>query len=196
MRLMGLETSYPKRKTKASLKEHLIYPYLLNKFCPISPNEVWCTDITYIPMRSGFFYLTAVMDWFSRYILSWELSNSLNTDFCIEVAEKALESATPKVFNTDQGAQYTSKRFCETLLNRGVNISMDHKGRCFDNIFIERLWRSVKYEEVYLNEYANGTEAYEGISKYMTFYNQERRHTALNKQTPEEVHFGKIRSIE
>jgi putative transposase len=193
MRVMGVETCYPKKRVRTGTDIHKVYPYLLNKFCPVSPNEVWCSDITYIPVKAGYFYLTAVMDWFSRYILSWSLSNSLDTEFCVEAIEKALERGIPRVFNTDQGVQYTSNRFTQTLLQHGVTISMDHQGRCFDNIFIERLWRSLKQEEVYLNDYIDGTDAYEGIRKYIMFYNEKRRHSALNRRTPEEVHFEKIR---
>lgn len=191
MDLMAIVTSYPKKKWKNTGQE-TVYPYLMNHFCPIASNEVWCGDITYIPTRKGYFYLMAVMDWYSRYVLAWELSNSMHTSFCIKALEKAFEKGVPRVFNTDQGSQFRSFEFSHLLLNRKIAISMDHRGRCFDNIFIERLWRSVKYEEVYLKNYVDGQEAFAGIEKYFTFYNCQRRHSALNNKTPEEVHLKKF----
>lgn len=192
MDLMTIETSYPKKRWKRSGPENL-YPYLLRSFSPIVSNEVWCSDITYIPTQSGYFYLMAVMDWYSRYVLAWDLSNSLDASFCVETLKKAFEKGVPRVFNTDQGSQFTSFEFTHLLIENKIEISMDHRGRCFDNIFIERLWRSVKYEEVYLKDYVDGQEAYEGIEKYFAFYNNTRRHTALKNKTPKEVHLKKIR---
>jgi putative transposase len=192
MRDMGIETAYPKKRWKDAGKAST-YPYLLDSFCPISANEVWCSDITYIPTRNGYFYLMAVMDWYTRYVLAWDLSNSLETSFCVLTLKRALERGTPKVFNTDQGTQFTSNEFTSLLKENNIEISVDHKGKCFDNIFIERLWRSVKYEEVYLNDYVDGLEAYENIEKYFTYYNDKRRHTALKNKTPKEMHLEKIR---
>lgn len=189
-KIMGIETAYPKRKKKNFGNEKYVYPYLLNDFCPLVPNEVWCSDITYIPTQSGYFYLTAVMDWHSRYVLSWELSNSLETDFCIQALEQAFKKGTPRVFNTDQGCQFSSRHFTELLLSKNILISMAHQGKCYDNIFIERLWRTLKYEDVYLKNYVNGLDAYESIDKYFCFYNGSRRHTALQNKTPMEKHFG------
>jgi len=193
MHVMAIEASYPKKKKKKTGPEN-VYPYLLSNFSPIVSNEVWCSDITYIPTQKGYFYLVAVMDWYSRYVLAWSLSNSIDTSFCVETLKKAFELGTPRVFNTDQGCQFTSFEFTNLLLNKNIAISMDHRGRCFDNIFIERLWRSVKYEEVYLKDYLDGQEAFDGIAKYFTFYNDKRRHSALKNKTPREVHLKEIRS--
>ena len=186
MRLMGIQATSPGPHTSRPHPEHIIYPYLLHKMEIVAPNQVWCADITYVPMRSGFMYLVAVMDWYSRYVLSWELSNSLDADFCVQALELALDNACPGIFNTDQGCQFSSDDWIGILQNHNIKISMDGRGRALDNVFIERLWRSVKYEEIYLNEYDDGHALYRGLSTYFAFYNQERRHSALGKRTPEE----------
>ncbi len=185
MQLMGLEAIYPKENLSKRRHDHKIYPYLL-KGLPIErPNQVWSTDITYIRLRSGFMYLTAVIDWYSRYVLSWRLSNTLESRFCVEALEEALENfCAPKIFNTDQGCQFTSETFLAPLLKRNIKISMDSKGRALDNIFIERLWRSLKYEEVYLKDYETVREASLSIGKYFNFFNYERPHQSLEYKTP------------
>jgi len=170
MRLMGLEAIYPKQNLSKANKEHFKYPYLLRNMKILYPNQVWSTDITYVRLSRGFVYLTSVIDWHSRYVLSWKLSNSLENSFCIEALEEALELGTPEIFNTDQGVQYTSERFINCLEKEGIKISMDGKGRALDNIFIERLWRTVKYEEIYLNNYENPRELNKGLKKYFEFY--------------------------
>jgi putative transposase len=190
MKLMGLEAIYRKPRTSKPNPENKIYPYLLRGVDINRPNQVWCSDITYIPMAKGFVYLVAVMDWNSRYILSWRLSNTLDDEFCIEAVAESLSGARPEIFNTDQGSQFTSEDFVNQLLKAGVLVSMDGRGRCMDNIFVERLWRSLKYEEVYLNPYSTTHEARRAIEKWITFYNNERPHQALGYQTPAEVHFG------
>jgi putative transposase len=190
MRKMGLETMYPKPKTTIGNKEHYKYPYLLKGLEIVIPNQVWGTDITYIPMETGYLYLVAVLDLFSRYVLSWVISDSLENDFCIYAIEKALEKGKPRILNSDQGCQYTSKRYTEILKKNRIEISMSGKGRCWDNIFVERLWRSFKYEEVYLKNYSTGKEAEEGTNWYFNFYNQERLHSSLGYQTPKAVHYG------
>ena len=189
MKVMGIEVNYPKKAWKKADKDHRIFPYLLKDFIAVNPNEVWCSDITFIPTKKGYFYLVAVMDWYSRYVLAWELSNSMDVTFCTKALKRALEKGIPRIFNTDQGSQFTSDEFTQILLSNNVEVSMDHKGRCFDNIFIERLWRSLKYEAVYLQDYEDGTHAYEGIEKYFSFYNNERMHTALQNKTPKVMHF-------
>ena len=188
-RLMGIEAIYPKKKLSIPSMEYK-YPYLLNDIAVARPNHVWCADITYIRLLNGFLYLFAVMDWHSRYVLAWRLSNTLDVQFCIEGLKASLSDFRPQIFNTDQGSQFTSKEFTELLLDNGVKISMDSKGRAFDNIFIERLWRSVKYEEVYINAYETPKQAYTGLSDYFRFYNNERLHQSLGYKTPYEVHFG------
>ena len=180
MRVMGLQAIHPKPWLSKKDDNHKIYPYLLNGVDIKCSNQVWASDITYIRMRKGFIYLVAVMDWYSRYVLSWAISISLDTAFCIEALERALEKGRPEIFNTDQGSQFTSKDFTDELLTRFVKVSMDGRGRVFDNIFIERLWRSLKYEEVYLKEYATVTEAVENITHYFHFYNEERIHQSLD----------------
>lgn len=191
MRLMGLQAVLPGPHTSRPHPEHRIYPYLLRALEIRAPNEVWCADITYIPMRLGYLYLVAIMDWFSRYVLAWELSNSLETVFCIGALNHALSQATPGIFNTDQGTQFTSEGFTGRLQGAGVQISMDGRGRAVDNIFIERLWWSLKYEDVYVRDYADGTAARTGLGRYFRFYNTERRHQALDGRRPEEVYFGR-----
>jgi putative transposase len=188
MRLMAIEGISPKRNTSRASAEHKKYPYLLSGLEITMPDQVWATDITYLPLRRGFIYLVAIMDWFSRYILSWELSNSLETNFCLEALQKALRNSKPEIFNSDQGCQFTSCEFTGQLQKSGTKISMDGRGRVFDNIFIERFWRSLKYEEVYLKNYENGTEAFRGICDYMDFYNNERPHQSLGNKTPYQVY--------
>jgi putative transposase len=191
MRLMGIEAIYPKPKTSRPHPEHKVYPYLLKGMTIDQPNQVWAADITYIPMSLGFMYLVAVMDWHSRKVLSWRISNSLDTDFCLEALSEALTRyGPPKIFNTDQGAQFTSKEFTGVLKDSGVKISMDGRGRAQDNIFIERLWWSLKYHYVYLHEFENGSALRKGLKEWFSFYNQERFHQSLDDLTPDEVYFG------
>jgi putative transposase len=190
MRLMGLKAIYPKPKLSRSECVSEKYPYLLRGLVIQRPSQVWGTDITYIRLRQGFVYLVAVMDWFSRYVLSWEVSNSLDTHFCLSALEKAFAKGTPEIFNSDQGSQFTSEAFTGRLKEAGIRISWDGRGRVWDNIFIERLWRSVKYEEVYLKDYANVTETIGGIDSYFRFYNTQRHHQALGYRTPEQVFLG------
>lgn len=195
MRAMGLAALYPKPRLSANDGGNRVYPYLLKDVALTHPDQVWASDITYIPLRHGFAYLVAVMDWASRYVVSWELSLSLETDFCVRALERALAGGRPEIFNTDQGSQFTSRAFTERLLSAGVAISMDGKGRCFDNILTERLWWSVKYEDVYLKNYATYFEANEGLEGYFRFYNEERKHTGLQRRTPSSV-YGKDRPRE
>lgn len=191
MNLMGLQAIYPRPDTSRPHPEHKIYPYLLKGVTVDHADQVWSADITYIRMRSGFLYLVAVIDWFSRYVLSWRLSNTLDSSFCVEALEAALRIKQPEIFNTDQGSQFTSGEFTGILQKREIAISMDGRGRCMDNIFVERLWRTVKYEEVYLHDYQTPSEASLGLKRYFTFYNTQRFHQALGYQTPYEVYrFG------
>jgi putative transposase len=188
---MRIEAIYPKPKLTRRNEEHKIYPYLLKGLKIERPNHVWSTDITYIRIGNGFVYLTAVMDWYSRYVLSWRLSNSLENTFCIEVLEEALTISKPEIFNTDQGCQYTSNNFLKPLTDNNIKISMDSKGRAFDNIFVERLWRTVKYEEVYLKDYQTMKDAQSSLKTYLKFYNKERLHQSLKYKTPEFIyHMG------
>ncbi len=187
MRVMGLKAIYRRPRTSKPAPGHKIYPYLLGGLKITRPNQVWAVDITYIPMSRGFLYLVAIIDWYCRYVLSWRLSNSLDVGFCVEALEEALKKGRPEIFNTDQGAQFTSEAFTELLKQHGVRISMDGKGSYNDNLFIERLWRSVKYEEVYLKAYQDGKDARAGIGNYFRFYNTERAHQALGYRTPAEV---------
>lgn len=192
LRLMGIMAIYPKKNTSKSCVAHKKYPYLLKGLQINRPNQVWCSDVTYVRLTHGFVYLVAVMDWYSRYVLSWRLSNTLDTSFCLEALEEALMLyGCPEIFNSDQGVQYTSEAFTKTLLNNGVLISMDAKGRAFDNIFIERLWRSVKYEEIYIYDYESPAVAKERLKTYFYRYNFERHHQALDYKKPAEVYFGK-----
>jgi putative transposase len=188
MRLMGLEAIYPKPRTTVHCSEHKIYPYLLRNVEIERPNQVWSTDITYIPLQGGYVYLTAVIDWYSRYVLSWRLSNSLDGAFCIAALEEALTIGTPEIFNTDQGVQFTSLAFTGCLESRGVAISMDGRGRALDNVFVERLWRTVKYEEVYIKDYEDAWQAETNLRDFFEFYCHGRRHQSLNKRTPAEVY--------
>lgn len=191
MRVMDLQTLAPKPNTSKPAPEHPVYPYLLRNLSVSRPNQAWATDITYIPLAHGFAYLVAIMDWYSRRVLAWRLSNSLDTSFCVEALEEALARfGQPEIFNTDQGSQFTADAFTHVLLERGIKISMDGKGRCIDNVFVERLWRSVKYEEVYLNDYDNLVDARAGIGRYLTFYNDRRPHQALGYQTPTSFYDG------
>ena len=188
LRRMGIEARYPKRSLSQPGEGHEIYPYLLQDLEVTGPNQVWCSDITYIPMQYGFMYLVAVMDWWSRYVLSWELSNTMEAEFCIRAWEQALAKGecAPLISNTDQGAQFTSPGFIEAVQSAGTEVSMDGRGRWIDNRFIERLWRSVKYEDVYLNDYGDGLAANRGLADFFRRYNGERPHQALHYATPEE----------
>lgn len=188
MRIMGIEAIYAKPKLSQPGEGHKIYPYLLKGLKIERCNQVWCTDITYIPMAQGFVYLVAVMDWFSRFVLSWALSLTMEVEFCLEALGSALRQSRPEIFNSDQGSQFTSERFLAALERRQIAISMDGRGRCMDNIFIERLWRSLKYEEVYLKDYQLVPEARSGIEKYFQFYNYERLHQSLNYRTPAAIY--------
>jgi putative transposase len=190
MRKMGIKAIYPEPKTSVANPEHRIYPYLLRGVLIQRVNQVWSCDITYVRLQGGFLYLMAVMDWHSRYVLSWRLSNTMEVGFCVEALESALLIASPEIFNSDQGSQFTSKVFTERLESNSIKISMDGRGRAFDNIFIERLWRSVKYEDVYLKDYKDGWEANQGLGNYFKFYNDERLHSSLGYRTPKEVYFG------
>jgi putative transposase len=187
MRIMGIKAIYRRPRTSKPTSGHKIYPYLLSGMQITRPNQVWAADITYIPMTRGFMYLVAIIDWYSRYVLSWRLSNTLDTGFCIEALQEALSKGRPEIFNTDQGAQFTSEAFINLLEQHGIKISMDGKGSYNDNLFIERLWRSVKYEEVYLKAYQDGRDARIGLGNYFRFYNIERPHQALCYRTPAEV---------
>ena len=184
LRIMGLEAVYPKPSLSKGASGHQIYPYLLRGMAITRVNQVWSSDITYIRLRRGFLYLVAVMDWHSRYVLSFEVSASLESDFCVSALHWALRQGKPSIFNTDQGSQFTSEAFTSKLRAEGIAISMDGRGRALDNVFVERLWRSVKYEDVYLKEYETAAEATEGLRRYFDFYNTERLHQALGYQTP------------
>ena len=188
MRLMGLEAIYRRPNTSKPAPGHRIYPYLLRGVEINRVDQVWSADITYIPMAQGFLYLVAIMDWHSRHVLAWKLSNTLDTDFCVAALEQALGRGLPEIFNTDQGAQFTSEVFTGLLQEQSIEVSMDGKGRYLDNIFVERLWRSVKYEEVYLKAYQTVAEARTGINDYLEFYNRQRPHQALGYRTPAEVY--------
>ena len=188
MRLMGLEAIYRRPNTSKPAPGHRVYPYLLKGVDVNRVDQVWAADITYIPMAEGFLYLVAIMDWHSRHVLAWKLSNTMDTDFCVTALEAALGKGRPEVFNTDQGAQFTSDAFTQTLQERGIRVSMDGKGRYLDNIFVERLWRSIKYEEVYLKAYQTVAEARVGINAYLEFYNRRRPHQSLGYRTPAQVY--------
>jgi putative transposase len=190
MRLMGIEAIYPKPRLSIRDKEHYIYPYLLRDLTIDHPDQVWTADITYIRLRRGFAYLVAIMDWYSRYVLSWELSLTLETDFCVAALNRALNGKSPEIFNTDQGSQFTSEAFTGILTRHGIRISMDGKGRWMDNVFIERLWKSVKYEDLYLKAYNSIAEVRCGLSAYFEFYNQRRRHQGLDNRIPDEVYWS------
>jgi len=198
MRLMGLEAIYPRKRFSTSKSDdaHQTYPYLLNGLAIVRPNQVWGTDITYIKLETGWCYLVAMLDWFSRYVVSWRLSSTLELPFCIAALTEALTTATPEIFNSDQGSHFTSHEFTGILLEHGIRISMDGRGRCMDNIFTERLWRTIKYENVYLNSYRTVSDAEHGLASYFDFYNNKRRHQSLGYQTPTSVYFkGRQQSL-
>jgi putative transposase len=190
MQVMGLQAVGPKPGTSQPAPDHKIYPYLLHGLTITRPNQVWSADITYVPLPGGFMYLVAIIDWFSRYILAWQLSNTLDGYFCLETLRQALQRGQPEIFNTDQGAQFTALNFTGLLEAAHIRISMDGRGRALDNIFVERLWRTVKYEDIYLKEYATVPALITGLTHYFTFYNEERFHQSLDYHTPAEVHFG------
>jgi putative transposase len=193
MRQMGIAALYPKANTSRPGKGHKIYPYLLKGLDINRPNQVWATDLSYIPMAKGFVYVVAIMDWYSRKVLAWRISNTMDADFCVEALEEAISRyGAPDIFNTDQGAQFTSDAFTRVLKAAGIRISMDGKGRWVDNVFVERLWRSLKYEEVYLKAYETVAEARLGIGNYFRFYNRDRRHQSLERQTPDQVYEGSV----
>lgn len=194
MRQMGIEAIYPKKRLSLQNKENRVFPYLLRNLDITHPDQVWASDITYVRLRHSYAYLVAVMDWYSRYVLSWELSMSLESGFCISALENALAVSTPEIFNTDQGSQFTSAAFTDVLKGAEVRISMDGRGRAFDNIMIERLWRTLKYEEVYVRDYAHFFAARDRLREYLAFYNTERRHSSLNGQTPHAAYWaGRLR---
>ena len=189
MRMMGLQAIYQKPRTSTPNAQHRVYPYLLRDLAIERANQVWCADITYIPMQRGFLYLVAVMDWHTRAVLSWRLSNTIDSAFCVEALEEALSRyGKPEVFNTDQGSQFTSEEFTDTLSGAGVRISMDGKGRWMDNVFIERLWRSLKYECVYLREFETGHQAKAEMARWLDYYNTDRPHSSLGDKTPMEAY--------
>lgn len=188
MRLMGLEAIYPKPKLSAGSRDHRIYPYLLRNVPIERVDQVWSADITYVPLPSGFMYLAAVIDWFSRHVLSWRLSNTLDGEFCVEMLEEALSRGRPEVFNTDQGVQFTASAWTSRVEKSGVQVSMDGKGRCLDNVFVERLWRTVKYEDVYIRGYEDVPGLRKGLNCFFPFYNEVRRHQSLEYRTPAEVY--------
>ena len=189
MKRMGLVAIYPKRRLSIANKLHKKYPYLLSGIVINRPNQVWATDITYIRLKKGFAYLTAIMDWYSRYVVSWELSITMDVDFCMTALKKALFIAKPEIFNSDQGSQFTSSRFTDILKENNVKISMDGKGRVYDNIFVERLWRTVKYEEIFLKEYNSVWDLRSSLTRFFEFYNNDRPHSSLGNKTPAEVYF-------
>jgi len=190
MQIMGLQAITPGPHTSKPAPEHKIYPYLLRNLTIDKVGQVWSTDITYIPMRYGFMFLTAIIDWYSRYVLAWELSNTMESLFCVDALKHALSKGTPEIFNTDQGAQFTSEAFTDVLLDKDIAISMDGRGRALDNVFVERLWWTVKYEDIYPRSYSDGHKLYHGLKRYFDYYNTERKHSALDKHTPHEVFSG------
>jgi putative transposase len=190
LRIMGLEAIYPKPRLSAPGAGHRVYPYLLRDVAVERPGHVWSADITYLPLPGGFMYLAATIDWYSRLVVAWRLSNTLDGSFCQEMLEAALATGTPEVFNTDQGVQFTARAFTERVERTGAAVSMDGRGRCLDNVFVERLWRSVKYEDVYLRCYESVPDLEQGLAAYFRFYNHERPHQSLSYRTPAEVHFG------
>jgi len=188
MRVMGLQATLPGPHTSRPHPTHAIYPYLLRGMKVSAPCEVWSADITYVPMQHGFMFLVAVIDWFSRYVVTWDVSNSMESAFCVTALQRALKKGHPQIFNTDQGSQFTSEEFTGTLAKAGIRISMDGRGRALDNVFIERLWRSVKYEDIYLRAYADGHALHAGLTRYFRFYNHQRPHSALDNRTPANCH--------
>lgn len=189
MREMGIQAIYPRQDTSQPTPANPVYPYLLKGVSITRPNQVWSIDITYIPIRSSWLYLTAIIDWYSRYVLSWGIDDTLEIDFVLEACRKALSRAVPEIMNSDQGSHFTSPKYTRLFQEAGSQISMDHRGRAYDNIFIERLWRTVKYEDVYPKEYGTPREARIGINGYLRYYNEERLHQSLGYRTPEEVYF-------
>ena len=188
LRIMGLESVLPKPRTTIKAPGHAVYPYLLRGLEIVRPNQVWACDITYVPLQGGYLYLTAVQDWFSRRVLSWRLSNSMAVEFCIEALEEALKGARPEIFNTDQGSQFTSQEFTSRLLKESIAISMDGQGRALDNRMVERLWRTVKYENIHIKDYATGADCHQGLKSYFKYYNHDRPHSSLGHQTPWEAY--------
>jgi len=191
MRLMGIQAIYPKPRLSANGPDHRVYPYLLKGLAVERPDQAWCADVTYIRLAHGFAYLVVIMDWHSRYVLSWELATTLDKAFCLEALQAALLISKPEIFNTDQGPQFTSGEFTGRLEGEGIRVSMDGRGRVYDNIFLERLWRTVKYEEIYLHEYQTAGEARRRLGEYFRFYNEERLHETHGYRTPHEVYFGR-----
>jgi putative transposase len=194
MRLMGLEAIYPKPNLSAPDRQHKVYPYLLRDVPIVRPDQVWSADITYVPLACGFMYLAATIDWYSRYVIAWRLSNTLDGAFCLDMLEEALSRGKPEVFNTDQGVQFTAQAWTGRLLSAGVAVSMDGKGRCLDNVFVERLWRSLKYEDIYPKGYEAVPALHSGLQAYFPFYNEERPHQSLDYRTPAEV-YGRNRRV-
>jgi putative transposase len=195
MRLMGLEAVYPKPKLSAAGAGHKVFPYLLRGVRVERVGQAWGADITYVPLANGFMYLAAVIDWFSRYVIAWRLSNTLDGSFCLEMLDEALAQGRPEIFNTDQGVQFTAAAWTSRLLAAGVQVSMDGRGRCLDNVFVERLWRTVKYEDIYLRGYETVPELAQGLGRYFPFYNEERPHQALGYQTPAAIYRGGLGSV-
>jgi putative transposase len=193
MAKMGLEALFPRPRTTTAAPDARVYPYLLRDRELTHSDEVWSSDITYVPMRRGFMYLTAVIDWYSRYVLSWRLSNTLEGRFCLEALDEALSRARPEIFNTDQGSQFTSREYTGRLEEAGIAVSRDGRGRALDNVFVERLWRSVKYEDIYIKDYDHVNELESGLTAYFQFYDEERPHQSLDYQTPGEVYRGDVR---
>jgi putative transposase len=196
MRLMGLVALYPKPRLSRGDKSHRVFPYLLRGVTVARADQVWSSDITYVPMAAGFMYLAAIIDWYSRYVIAWRLSNTLDGSFCREMLEEALSRGRPEIFNTDQGVQFTAAAFTDRLESAGVRVSMDGRGRCLDNVFVERLWRTVKYEDLYLYRYASVPELQRGLERYFPFYNQERFHQSLDYRTPAAVYRERARKAE
>jgi putative transposase len=192
MRLMGVHAIYAEPKLSIPGQNHIIYPYLLTNISITSADHVWSTDITYVPMLKGFMYCVAVIDWYSRYVLAWSISNTQDAEFCVSVLNEALRFGTPRIFNTDQGSQFTSDLFIQRLLKSNISISMDGRGRALDNVFIERLWRSLKYEDLYLHNYSDTSALRDGMTKYFEFYNHRRYHQALNYRTPADAYFHRL----
>ena len=190
MRQMGIQAVYPKPRLSIGMKEHKIYPYLLRDLRIERPDQVWCADITYVPLQHGFMYLVAIMDWYSRFVLAWQLSNTLDTTFCLQALDEALQIGTPDIFNTDQGCQFTSLAFTDRLKEADIKISMDGRGHVFDNIFIERFWRSLKYEDIYIKDYQSVLELSAGLDRYFSLYNFERPHQSLKDVPPGTVYYG------
>jgi putative transposase len=190
MRKIGLQAVYPRPRTSIPDLQHKKFPYLLRGLAITHPNQVWSTDITYVPMPHGFMYLVAIIDWYSRFVIAWKLSNTLDGSFCLETLLMALQQGQPEIFNTDQGVQFTARDFTSTLSGAGVRISMDGRGRAFDNIFVERLWRTVKYENIYIKEYSTVSALFNGLEDYFQLYNYERPHQSLDYRVPAEIHFS------